>query len=50
MNREHQLKFQLGPDLGAHTNEVLKDILGLSNQEIANLNENGITSLNNKDK
>jgi crotonobetainyl-CoA:carnitine CoA-transferase CaiB-like acyl-CoA transferase len=36
--------------LGAHTNEVLKDILGLSDQEIANLNENGITSLNNKEK
>ncbi|KAL9545225.1 hypothetical protein MBANPS3_007253 [Mucor bainieri] len=38
-----------GPDLGAHTNKVLKDILGLSNQEIDELNENGITKSNNKD-
>jgi len=41
--------MSLGPDLGAHTNEVLKDILGLSNQEIEELNDNGITKLVNKE-
>ncbi|CAO3618542.1 unnamed protein product [Mucor fragilis] len=38
-----------GPDLGAHTTEVLKDILGLSSKEIEELKENGITKLNNKE-
>lgn len=41
--------MSIGPDLGAHTNEVLKDILGLSNQEIEELNDNGITKLVNKE-
>ena len=39
----------IGPDLGAHTTEVLQDILGLSSQEIEELYENGITKLNNKE-
>lgn len=33
----------IGPDLGAHTNEVLEDILGLSKQDIEKLDEDGIT-------
>ena len=31
-----------GPDLGAHNEEVLKDILGLCNEEIDTLKKNGI--------
>lgn len=33
----------IGPDLGAHTNEVLKDVLGLSEDQIVKLGEDGIT-------
>ncbi|KAG2213180.1 hypothetical protein INT47_011329, partial [Mucor saturninus] len=32
-----------GPDLGEHTNQVLKDLLGLSDSEIEKLEQDGIT-------
>ncbi|KAI7894908.1 CAIB/BAIF family protein [Mucor mucedo] len=32
-----------GPDLGEHTNQVLKDLLGLSDSEIKKLEQDGIT-------
>lgn len=33
----------LGPDLGAHTDEVLMDLLGLTRSEIEELETSGIT-------
>lgn len=34
--------FFLGPDLGAHTNQVLKDLLGLTESDIVKLEQDGI--------
>lgn len=42
MKKTHPI-VGLGPDLGEHTNQVLKDLLGLSDEEIKKLEQDGIT-------